>query len=220
MNENAISPVVGVMLMLVVTIIIAAVVSGFAGGLVDSTQKAPQLVMDVSIKNTGHWQTSFILFDVKSLSEPIPTKDLRIATSWRTNGGVSGGNVTAAGLNAPNTMGEYHSPIGYGKGITLMSESSQKLFTPYDVGQHFGNYTLMGGTTMRNGPTSAYWETATSLGDLRYQYRPAHGSDIDAMQAILGANWNATRSGDVVDVRITHLPSGKVIFTQSVVVQG
>lgn len=32
-KEDAVSPVVGVMLMLVVTIIIAAVVSGFAGGL-------------------------------------------------------------------------------------------------------------------------------------------------------------------------------------------
>lgn len=41
-RDDAVSPVVGVMLMLVVTIIIAAVVSGFAGGLVGSTQKAPQ----------------------------------------------------------------------------------------------------------------------------------------------------------------------------------
>lgn len=40
--EDAVSPVVGVMLMLVVTIIIAAVVSGFAGGLVGDNQKAPQ----------------------------------------------------------------------------------------------------------------------------------------------------------------------------------
>jgi FlaG/FlaF family flagellin (archaellin) len=41
-NESAVSPVVGVMLMLVVTIIIAAIVSAFAGGLVGGTQKAPQ----------------------------------------------------------------------------------------------------------------------------------------------------------------------------------
>ena len=34
-NEGAVSPVVGVMLMLIVTIIIAAVVSGFAGGLMN-----------------------------------------------------------------------------------------------------------------------------------------------------------------------------------------
>ena len=42
-NENAVSPVVGVMLMLVVVIIIAAVVSGFAGGLVKTTPVAPSL---------------------------------------------------------------------------------------------------------------------------------------------------------------------------------
>lgn len=40
-NEEAVSPVVGVMLMLVVTIIIAAVVSAFAGGMADSSSAAP-----------------------------------------------------------------------------------------------------------------------------------------------------------------------------------
>ncbi len=41
-KDEAVSPVVGVMLMLVVTIIIAAVVSGFAGGLAGDNQKVPQ----------------------------------------------------------------------------------------------------------------------------------------------------------------------------------
>jgi len=41
-TEHAVSPVVGVMLMLVVTIIIAAIVSAFAGGSVSGVQKAPQ----------------------------------------------------------------------------------------------------------------------------------------------------------------------------------
>jgi FlaG/FlaF family flagellin (archaellin) len=45
-KDEAVSPVVGVMLMLVVTIIIAAVVSGFAGGLAGETSKSAQ----VSIK--------------------------------------------------------------------------------------------------------------------------------------------------------------------------
>ena len=40
-KESAVSPVVGVMLMLVVTIIIAAVVASFAGGMTDSTEKMP-----------------------------------------------------------------------------------------------------------------------------------------------------------------------------------
>lgn len=42
-NYDAVSPVVGVMLMLVVTIIIAAVVSAFAGGLGQSSPKTPQI---------------------------------------------------------------------------------------------------------------------------------------------------------------------------------
>ncbi|WP_052418813.1 type IV pilin N-terminal domain-containing protein [Methanolacinia paynteri] len=41
-DNNAVSPVVGVMMMLVVTIIIAAVVSAFAGSSMDNQQKAPQ----------------------------------------------------------------------------------------------------------------------------------------------------------------------------------
>lgn len=41
-SDSGVSPVVGVMLMLVVTLIIAAVVSGFAGGLVGDASKAPQ----------------------------------------------------------------------------------------------------------------------------------------------------------------------------------
>ncbi|MBN1431377.1 MAG: type IV pilin N-terminal domain-containing protein [Methanomicrobiaceae archaeon] len=41
-KSEAVSPVVGVMLMLVVTIIIAAVVSAFAGGMAGEQQKAPQ----------------------------------------------------------------------------------------------------------------------------------------------------------------------------------
>jgi FlaG/FlaF family flagellin (archaellin) len=41
-KDDAVSPVVGVMLMLVVTIIIAAVVSAFAGGITGDVQKAPQ----------------------------------------------------------------------------------------------------------------------------------------------------------------------------------
>ncbi len=61
--DEAVSPVVGVMLMLVVTIIIAAVVSGFAGGLASDETKAPQatlamteIVVGVEDTNTTNWE--------------------------------------------------------------------------------------------------------------------------------------------------------------------
>ena len=50
-DDNAVSPVVGVMLMLVVTIIIAAVVSAFSGGLSQSTSKAPQLTIGAEARD-------------------------------------------------------------------------------------------------------------------------------------------------------------------------
>ena len=81
-DNSAVSPVVGVMLMLVVTIIIAAVVSGFAGGIMSGTEKAPQLSMDVDLVNTGYWQSSYFKAVVTGVSEPIDTSDLKIVTSW------------------------------------------------------------------------------------------------------------------------------------------
>jgi len=52
-NEQAVSPVIAIMLMLVVTIIIAAVVSSFAGGLSKSQDRISQMTLDgeYSIKN-------------------------------------------------------------------------------------------------------------------------------------------------------------------------
>lgn len=58
-NDTAVSPVVGVMLMLVVTIIIAAVVSAFAGGMSDGTRKAPQSSVSVTPDIAAHQ----VLFD-------------------------------------------------------------------------------------------------------------------------------------------------------------
>ena len=53
--EDAVSPVIGVMLMLVVTIIIAAVVSAFSGGMMKSEQTAPQASFECVISNDGTW---------------------------------------------------------------------------------------------------------------------------------------------------------------------
>lgn len=47
-SEDAVSPVIGVMLMLVVTIIIAAVVATFAGGIGMDNEPAPTTVLDVT----------------------------------------------------------------------------------------------------------------------------------------------------------------------------
>ncbi|MDH7593875.1 MAG: type IV pilin N-terminal domain-containing protein [Methanomicrobiales archaeon] len=51
-GERAVSPVVGVMLMLTITIIVAAVISAFAGGLGAPQERTPQLTVTASVYNS------------------------------------------------------------------------------------------------------------------------------------------------------------------------
>ena len=60
-RDHAVSPVIGILLMLVVTIIIAAVVSGFASGLTGGQSKAPQ----ASIEETTDFPTHNATFQHK-----------------------------------------------------------------------------------------------------------------------------------------------------------
>jgi|Deesub1362B_J571_1020462.scaffolds.fasta_scaffold01158_5 flagellin-like protein len=66
LNEKAVSPVVGVMLMLVVTIVLGAVVSSFSGGLMVDEQKTPQtsiaariIIESIQDANTSNWQPDY-----------------------------------------------------------------------------------------------------------------------------------------------------------------
>ena len=52
-KEDAVSPVIGVMLMLVVTIVIAAVVAAFAGGLGSDVEMAPTAALDIDVYADG-----------------------------------------------------------------------------------------------------------------------------------------------------------------------
>ncbi|MDO8871695.1 MAG: type IV pilin N-terminal domain-containing protein [Methanoregula sp.] len=226
-RDEGVSPVVGVMLMLVVTIIIAAVVSAFAGGLGSSQQKAPQLNMETKIVNTGYYAGSGISMDVTGLSEPIPTKDIKIVTSWKARNGVK--NTTTVLPNSLNVIyGTFTqnvtSPFATGPGV-----DSYGLFHVKTADQNFGNYTLTVGTSMRAYPAGAWGPSLVGVGGYgvataTYQYVGGSnwnvGSDVDFLQAVLGIDWNNLREGDIVKVRVIHTPSGKVIYDQDVAVRG
>jgi len=258
-GEDAVSPVIGVMLMLVVTIIIAAVVSGFAGGLASTTQEAPSVSIETKIVNTGLWQGSGMRMHVKSVSEPIPTKDVKLVTSWMA---PDGKRITTTTLpNTENTRFgnktgapaddfgyKLISPIGFGPGV-----EEWNLYQIIEPDQHFGNYTLMAGTMMRAYPVgpfayskdyhgnrlgitaAEYAEGKGGYGPAAKTYEYASGTgnplpalggrfytigEIDPMQAVLGENWNDLRPGDVVNVKVIHIPSGKTIYEKDVNVEG
>jgi len=234
-NESAVSPVVGVMLMLVVTLIIAAVVSGFAGDLASSQQRTPTITMTTEIVNTGYYYGSGITMRVISVSEPIATRDLKIVTDWVvTRDGETYRNTTTVLPNRPNVnYGSYTevvAPWGTGPGV-----ESFGLFNVKKPEQNYGNFTLTAGTLMRAYPTGAWgpgWgpdskEIREARGGygvteptFEYKYGNEFGTtDTDFIQGVLGKDWYHLRQGDVVNVRLVHIPSGRVIYNEQVKVR-
>jgi len=233
-KERAVSPVVGVMLMLVVTIIIAAVVSAFAGGLSTGTKTAPVASFECHISNTGSWGDSVFDIGVLSTDKAIPTKDLKLVTTWTNASGYPVvTTINGAAMPVNNTYystNTYNSPLGFGPGVNRSNTAGS-----YLPDQMFGNYTLMTGTHMHNS-AAGYGDYTYTNGtvvhyggygvETRYQYTngtyglyPGSGNK-DAMMAILGDDWYQLRAGNVVNVQLIHIPSQKVIFDKDITVEG
>lgn len=228
MNDRAVSPVVGIMLMLVVTIIIAAVVSGFAGSLTGSEKKAPQMTAETSITNSGYYYGSQFSMKITSVSEPIPSKDLKITTSWVAQNGTRNSSTVLPGITNTNYgTTKLVAPWATGAGVDKFG-----MFNAKEPEQMFGNYTLAAGTVMRAYPRGSWGPGSVPAvyggygpgPDPTYEYRDGTGgtwvADMDGMQAVLGKDWCALRAGDMVKVKIVHTPSGRVIYEQDVPVRG
>lgn len=168
LNESAVSPVVGIMLMLTVTLILAAIISGFTGGIAKSHQKPPQMVIEASIvHDTDTVTNSFFDIRIISVSEGIPTKDLKLQTEWRNQS-----NQINRRTLTPNSgnVGTDTYPRGFGPGVTDGVAGSS----------NFGNFTLLAGTRLNANATNGndamtavltpYWEEITEGTPIRIQF--------------------------------------------------
>ena len=216
-RESAVSPVVGVMLMLVVTIIIAATVSAFAGGLVGTTDKAPQAAFDVKIVNT-YWAGSGndVTMTITHLGgDPIDTARTKIITSW-TNKTTNDPNYReTTALPASETPQEYN--VTTGKTVKLdlsyanVVTSNYKYQDPYfvipkvmpadDPTLWFGNFILNPGDIMKAEGSISYWNDETTYKD--------HSLIKDA---------KLLSSRDVVNVKLIDIPTGQIIFDKNIYV--
>jgi len=194
-NGEAVSPVVGVMLMLVVTIIIAAVVSGFAGGMAGGTEVAPNVAMEVKIDlavstGTPGYTAESMLFEHLS-GDIIQTEDLQIITYHTLDNGT-----TVKKVNDKNSdSSEFTTYYGSTTVLPYLADYT-------DTGglgnacAHFGNYTI-------------------AAGDIMVVPGTLDSDGTSALEQFLGFDPEA---GDVVDVKILHVPSEKYIYDKEVVV--
>ena len=223
-KDDAVSPVVGVMLMLVVTIIIAAVVAAFASGVAGGTEKAPTVVLDVKLKTAnvnayggGVFAPDFTIDHISG--EALPLSDIAVTFSWVNKTSKKADTHTyypakdyGVNFTAENGLDfyPYHNSSMYINANPSVGSLDGAVLS---AGQHLqtaGNYCYAAmetaeGTIMTGNPfldfiltgsiISTYDSTKMCWNDGVYEYL-----------------------GDSIHVSISHIPSNKVIFDKEVII--
>jgi flagellin-like protein len=120
-KDRAVSPVVGVMLMLVVTIIIAAVVSAFSGGLTNEQKKIPSASIQATYSATDGMAIRHMGGD------PLATNDMAFTVEDGNTFRADAAEITRQGLNLANLTFD-STPIMSSDGSYAVS-----VFRPGDV---------------------------------------------------------------------------------------
>jgi FlaG/FlaF family flagellin (archaellin) len=199
-DDVAVSPVIGVMLMLVVTIIIAAVVSTFAGSLTGgSDQVTPSAAIDVKIDtgaDDGMGGTQpVITFELLS-GDPVPTKDLKIITSYSNKTHI--GYMTNHTVSSPKSLlyiGSYYGD-SYAR-LPYLNDASKVGSAGSSINADFGNFTWSSGGIMCAQGTqqvSNFMGFANNTGYMDPDFGP----------------------GSTVDIDILHIPSNRMIYSKEV----
>jgi len=227
-NEHAVSPVVGVMLMLVVTIIIAAVVSAFAGGMATGKEKAPQVSLETHITFGDSMMTGTAgpVFIMKHMGgDPINTKDVKLVTSW----------VNATGVyNVQSTVAPTWNSTDKATYYTNGAETGESNYTLSSLNTH---YSAWGGEVYYNVPYlavagqppatgNATLDTPLWFGNYVFKAGDVIKADTDNTVggSVAGQNMatpiikygNLLTRNDIVNVKLIDLKSGTTIYSKDI----
>jgi FlaG/FlaF family flagellin (archaellin) len=202
-REHAVSPVVGVMLMLVVTIIIAAVVSAFAGGLTTGKEKAPQVSLETHIQLHGGMMGGTQM-TIKHLGgDPINTRNVKLVTSWV--------NASSGTYHVQSTVAPTYNTTNAAFDVSSLNTDSWgvQYNEPYlvvpgvvpggDNTLWFGNYIMRAGDVIK---ADMNMDTSNTLTDKQII------KDV-----------NSLTGNEIVNVKLIDLISGSAIYDKDVIVE-
>ena len=222
-EEEAVSPVVGVMLMLVVTIIIAAVVSGFSSGIVDTTEKSPTVSYEFTIKagDTGSKSDGYPIELRVLAGDTVPTEDLQIVTTYTVPDTCRGTTLEYGGRVIKHTLDGSISPFREG---TTSSDTSVDVddtvegypFTPQVNGYGYSLFpNTAGGDGTHGFQNTQYFGVCNFEPNCVYFFMYPEkflGFDTEDSQYGFG-------EGSIVHISVVHKPSGTAIFDKDVTVK-
>lgn len=214
-RESAVSPVVGVMLMLAVTIMIAAIVSATAGNFSGTEKKAPSAILDVTIYAAKDYGGYYVpTMTIKHVSgNVLQTKDLQIVTYYTVPGS---GNISRGSLMGVKTVDVKNSSGTEQYGVMFISDETRGSPETW-----FGNTTA----TFKPGdllvtPAQYCENEDTDAANTKLHNNPAMVQLFPNVKFIKSVDSDANEfvQGGVVTVKIIHTPSGQIIFDKDVVI--
>ena len=222
-SDDAVSPVVGVMLMIVITVVIAAVITTFATGVTSDAEAAPVAVLDVEIYE--YYQALDSSggpdFHISHVSgDPIDTKDITIQLSWEHNG-----KSYFSTYSADSFKEKYPDGVNGGGGVSRMqpmyvktpvTDDMRKEYSSSNLDYYFGDVILESG--MRLTATADFLtkgQTNTQSDYMDIIFNNGETDDLDSTYGIMAEMPKDT----AVQVTILHVPSNKAIYDKEVVVQ-
>jgi hypothetical protein len=241
--DDAVSPVIGVLLMLVVTIIIAAVVSGFAGGLTGSQEKAPQASIGVktgwSIKDDGSTdRESYDISFAHMGGDPINTKDCQIITFLTLPNGTVIKHIQSS--SSPYARGPTSAPVMYSRvphlydqqkygypcnGINSVSPGGMAI--PGIYSDSYENPAWFGKATWTSGDIARTYRanmTAALFGLIPENVLYTGGSSDTTPASAYSTGYDLLNqcitNKTQVEIKLLHVPSGKYILDKKLNLQG
>lgn len=231
-SEDAVSPVIGIMLILVVTIVIAAVVTTFATGVVDEIEPAPVSVLEVKIlSNTFALEDQYGKiftgpdFQIKHISgDEIDTGNIEIRVAWVNDGNSYSSSYSADAFTEIREKyweDTNHVMIG-GRDQPMYMKSSIPGGTGYkNLNHYFGEVTLTPGLIISASPDfiSGPGDNGVHYGSEFMDIIFNNGEILTQDSATEYGIMKFMPKGTAVNVMIIHIPTDKVIYDKVVIVE-
>ena len=208
-SEDAVSPVIGVMLMIVITVVIAGVIAAFGTGMVTDVEPAPNVVLDVEIINYDKQLDGMTYTDLSGpdfrithvSGDTLDTGDIELRFSWTAQGTKYYSSYSANSIDGQQPMymeTAYDWDIPFGEaelepGFVIKTRVKFLGSVTTDSGQHIGSRYM--DQIFNNGVVIAE-NSLTQKGIMEF-----------------------LEKGTKVDVTILHTPSNSIIYDKAVYVK-
>ena len=238
-SDDAVSPVIGVMLMIVITVVIAGVIAAFGTGMTGNVEAAPNVMLDVKIiSNFGSlepgegWEpTAGTLigpdFQIRHVAgDPLKTEDIEIRMAWSATDGAHYSTYSAAEYkkkNPPSSTNR-NQPMYVKTAIPGFDTMTDQTEYPYGSGYsgtgldwYFGDAVMTPGMRLT---ASTEW-LSTEGGNIGSPFMDIifnNGVGMGGSKDNPGI-MKYLPEGTPVEITILHIPSNTIIYENEVIVQ-